>query len=718
MYHLKAPASLRGLLAVFLLFALFTLTPVVSALAAEKSGHSESTPAQPVISEELTVELADIRQDFLGVLVRLRSSLHGALGAIEQFPSDMYNALDREIPKEEVDAWVFGGLASGVIAVLVGLAVAIPFERMTIGRPKTVPPGETELSTDERIAFLLKRAGLWLVGTLILLIVGMIVLEYFGKDHELLHRTALLVLVWFAGVRAARQVFRTIIAPGLAGCRIVSLEDGEARRLMRSLSLFAGVFGLVVIADLWLMLLELPTESRQLFGLALSLVLVLILVLLCIVDRKVVTKAIGWTKGWRGWVARNWWVIAIVYFLITWVVRAVRVLIGDGGGSELVVAPVLLIFAGLGLQGVSRLVLSQMVARSPELLDGQGNRLRDYRDLAHTGSALVIFLIGIAILLEIWGFSFSGTGVGIVLIKAGLIAVFGYLAYQAIAIAIERKLAMEGVIPGVHSADPHGQPLPAGQSRIATLLPLARVFLLSGVFIITAMMVLSELGVQVAPLFAGAGIIGLAIGFGSQQLVHDVMSGAFFLVDDAFRVGEFIDVGSAQGTVEHISIRSFQLRRTNGDLITIPFGGIKQINNLSRDWQVAKQPFKFPLGTDVDKVRKTIKKVGERLLADPELGPKFLVAPKSQGIHSIDSNGVTIRVKFMTKPFDLFVVKRQVYLALTQAFAEAGLELTNNVVTVRLENAPPTLSEADRQAIAGAAAQAIASSGDDKGGKH
>ena len=708
MHISRGSASLRSLPAMVLLIALFLLIPFFSAQAAEKK---PAAPETPVISEQLTVQLADIREDFLGVLVKLRASFHGALGAIEQFPTDMYNALDREIPKEEVDAWVFGGFAAGVIAVLVGLAVAIPFERLTIGRPKRIPPGEVELSTDERIAFLLKRAGLWLVGTLILFVVGLIVLEYFGKDHELLHRTALLVLVWYAGVRAARQVFRTIIAPGLAGCRIVALEDSAAARLMRSLTLFAGFFGLVVVADLWLMLLDLPTESRQLFGLALSLVLVLLLVLLCIVDRKVVTTAIGWTSGWRGWVARNWWIIAIVYFIITWAVRAVRVLIGDGGGSELVVAPVLLVFAGLGLQGICRLIVAQAVDRSPELLDGHGQRLRDYRDLAHTGTALFIFLVGFAILLEIWGFSFTGTGAGIVLIKAGLIALFGYLAYQAIAIAIERKLAMEGAIPGVTALDPHGQPLPPGQSRIATLLPLARVFLLTGVFIITAMMVLSEVGVQVAPLFAGAGIIGLAIGFGSQQLVHDVMSGAFFLVDDAFRVGEFIDVGSAQGTVEHISIRSFQLRRTNGDLITIPFGGIKQINNLSRDWQVAKIPFKFPLGTDVDKIRKTIKKVGERLLADPELGPKFLVPPKSQGIHSIDSNGVTIRVKFMTKPFDLFVVKRQVYLALTQAFAEANLNLVNNVVTVRLENAPPTLSEAEKQAIAAAAASAA--SGDD-----
>ena len=694
-----------------LVLGLFLLLPVTLAHAEETSSRSAAPAEGAVVEHALATDMTEARQDLLSVLTRLRGSLHGALGAIETFPADLRAALDREEPKEEIDAWVSGGLLAGLIAIVAGLVIAIPFERLTVGRPRVVPPGEEALSTNERIAFLLRRGGLWLVGTLIQFVVGLGVLEYLGKDHDLLHRTGLLVLVWFCGVRAARQVFRTVIAPGRPDCRIVSLEDREARGLMRSLTLFAGLFGLVLVADLWLAVLQLPAEPRQLAGLALSLLLVLLLVVLCITDRRVVTRAIGWTRGWGGWLARNWWLIAIVYFLITWVIRGVRVLIGDGGGSELVVVPVLLVFAGLALQGACRLVLAQMIPASPTLRTASGGRLRDFRDLAYTGSALIITLVGIGVMLETWGLSFAGSGAGIVAIKVGLIAIFGYLAYRWIEIAIERKLAMEGAIPGIVTGDPdNDQPLPVGQSRIATLLPLARVFLLTSVIVIVAMMILSELGVQVAPLFAGAGIIGLALGFGSQTLVHDVMSGAFFLVDDAFRVGEYVDVGGAQGTVERISIRSFQLRRTNGDLATIPFGGIKQINNLSRDWQVAKLPFKFPHGTDPEKVRKVIKKVGERLAADPDLGPKFLAPVKSQGVSAIDANGLTIRVKFMTRPADLFIVRRQVFSALTKAFDEAGLQLTNSVVTVRIESATP-LSEAEQTAAAGAAAQASADNG-------
>ncbi len=204
-------------------------------------------------------------------------------------------------------------------------------------------------------------------------------------------------------------------------------------------------------------------------------------------------------------------------------------------------------------------------------------------------------------------------------------------------------------------------PIRTGQSRIATLLPLIRVFVLSIIASLIAMMVLSELGVQVAPLLAGASIFGLAIGFGSQTLVHDVLSGAFFLVDDAFRVGEYVDLGGGiKGTVEKISIRSFQLRHQNGPLHTIQFGNIKQVTNFSRDWALSKIPFQFALGTDIEKVRKIVKRVGQELATDPATAHLFLMPLKSQGVSQVSGNGVTVRVKFMTSPMDTSMATRVV----------------------------------------------------------
>jgi small-conductance mechanosensitive channel len=133
------------------------------------------------------------------------------------------------------------------------------------------------------------------------------------------------------------------------------------------------------------------------------------------------------------------------------------------------------------------------------------------------------------------------------------------------------------------------------------------------------MVVLSELGVNIAPLFAGAGVVGLAVGFGAQTLIRDIFSGAFYLIDDAFRKGEYIDIGSAKGVVEKISIRSMQLRHHRGALTTVPFGEIQQVENFSRDWAVMKLAFRVTYDTDVDKMRKIIKKFGKELLEDEDI---------------------------------------------------------------------------------------------------
>ncbi len=172
------------------------------------------------------------------------------------------------------------------------------------------------------------------------------------------------------------------------------------------------------------------------------------------------------------------------------------------------------------------------------------------------------------------------------------------------------------------------------------------------------MIVLSQLGIDIAPLFAGAGVVGLAVGFGAQTLIRDIFSGAFFLIDDAFRKGEYIDLGSVKGTVEKISIRSMQLRHHNGPLNTVPFGEIKHVKNFSRDWAVMKLAFRVTYDTDVEKMRKLIKKFGESLMQHPDYGPKFLQPVKSQGVTALEDSAMIVRVKFMTRPGDQFELRK------------------------------------------------------------
>jgi moderate conductance mechanosensitive channel len=183
-------------------------------------------------------------------------------------------------------------------------------------------------------------------------------------------------------------------------------------------------------------------------------------------------------------------------------------------------------------------------------------------------------------------------------------------------------------------------------------------------------------------LLAGAGVVGLAIGFGAQTLVKDIISGMFFLLDDAFRVGEYIESGSIRGTVEHISIRSLRLRHHRGALHTIPFGSLDTITNYSRDWVIDKMTVSVTYDTDLDKVKRIIKQIGKELQADPELAPHFIETLKMQGVEQFGDFAIQIRLKMMTKPGEQFVIRRRAYAMIKKAFDANGIEFAFPTVTV------------------------------------
>jgi len=218
------------------------------------------------------------------------------------------------------------------------------------------------------------------------------------------------------------------------------------------------------------------------------------------------------------------------------------------------------------------------------------------------------------------------------------------------------------------------------------------------------LIVLMEFGVNVGPLFAGAGIVGVAVGFGSQALVRDIFAGAFFLFDDAFRKGEYLDVGGVKGTVEKISVRSFQLRHHLGALHTIPFGELQVMTNYSRDWVIMKLPLRVTYDTDVEKVRKLIKKLGVELLDDPVIGDNFIQPLKSQGVIEMQDSAMIIRVKFMTKPGDQWLVRKKVYEEIRALFEREGIRFAHREVTVRLADGKvEDLNDEERKAVTAAA---------------
>ncbi|RVD48891.1 mechanosensitive ion channel family protein, partial [Mesorhizobium sp. M8A.F.Ca.ET.023.02.2.1] len=223
----------------------------------------------------------------------------------------------------------------------------------------------------------------------------------------------------------------------------------------------------------------------------------------------------------------------------------------------------------------------------------------------------------------------------------------------------------------------------ARSGRLRTLLPIFRNVLAVFIAAVAVLTILSGLGVQIAPLIAGAGIFGVAIGFGSQTLVKDVLSGVFYMLDDAFRVGEYIQSGSYKGTVESFSLRSVRLRHHRGPIFTVPFGQLGAIQNMSRDWVMDKMALSITYDSDIDLARRLIKKIGQELAADPEFAADTIEPLKMQGVDSFGDSGIDIRMKLMTKPGGQFGIKRRAFMMIKKAFDENGIKLA--VPTVHVE---------------------------------
>lgn len=287
----------------------------------------------------------------------------------------------------------------------------------------------------------------------------------------------------------------------------------------------------------------------------------------------------------------------------------------------------------------------------------------------------------------------------------------GYIVFHAVRIWIDQRIRDE-VGDEVDTGPAEGEGGGAGATRVATILPLIRNFVLIIIAVAVALILATDFGINVAPLFAGAGIVGLAIGFGSQTLVRDILSGGFFLMDDAFRKGEYIDVGEVKGTVEKISLRSFQLRHHLGMLHTIPFGEISHLTNFSRDWVMMKLPLRLTYDTNIERVRKLIKKLGLALLEDPEIGHKFIQPLKSQGVIQMEDSAMIVRVKFMTHPGEQWVLRKRVFADIRELFEREGIHFAHREVTVRIpgfDEKKDDISEEQMKAI-GAAARRV---GDD-----
>ena len=211
--------------------------------------------------------------------------------------------------------------------------------------------------------------------------------------------------------------------------------------------------------------------------------------------------------------------------------------------------------------------------------------------------------------------------------------------------------------------------------RVETVAALIRSVVSATVWTIAALMALSELGLNLGPLIAGAGILGVAVGFGAQNLVRDFLSGIFMLMEDQYGVGDVIDAGPATGTVESISLRTTRLRDVNGTVWHLPNGHIERIGNKSQVWSRAVLDVDVSYQTDIAHATEVIKRSAQTMCDDKEFSEAILSDPEVWGVENLGMDSVTIRLVLKTAPHDQLKVTRELRARIKAAFDDAGIEI-------------------------------------------
>ncbi|MBL4890696.1 MAG: mechanosensitive ion channel family protein [Rhizobiaceae bacterium] len=657
--------------------------------------------------------------------------------------------------------WLAKAIGIAVFGMLVSGFVGYLFRRRYQDRMKEYYKRIPE-NRAEKIEGLLLRAGVIFINIAIMFVVASIIALILDYDHEPSRATIFIIITSYMSYWVLRAViFFNIIAPDLPNHRMINIKDKDAWAFQKDWRNSMAVVIVALSFCAWMDALGLNKDVHKLFLVSAMLLAVIIFATMILRNKHAISDIIlgagepASKPVWRRIFSQVAPFVGIGYLTIAWIVSSVRTILDWPSADILVAAPIISFVVSLAVYGLVLLIIDRIyLARKTRfeervelahrvevekheleqaaLQQAMENRPEDdeeiiinqvmstteigempvfkpvFKSLLETATGAFIIIAAIGFVLGTWDVNIGEKGNPVTAFMDTLaIAFFAWFLYRAVAAYIDAQMEDEDVGPD-EEEEPSGEMPAHGATRHATLLPLIRNVVVTTIVILTSMVLLSNMGVDIAPLFAGAGVIGLAVGFGAQTLIRDIFSGGFFLFDDAFRKGEYIELDNIRGTVEKISLRSFQLRHHNGPLHTVPFGEIKQLTNYSRDWVMMKLPLRVTYDTDVERVRKLVKKLGQKLLENEEIGDMFLQPLKSQGVYKMEDSAMIIRVKFMAKPGDQFIMRKHVYAEIRDLFEREGIKFAHKEVTVRIAEEPTRkLDDIAKTAIAAGAAQAV-----------
>jgi len=712
---IKALYSLLVMLLVLTVFpALAADTSAETAVQAEDSQGAERA-AKTV--EEAKAAVADLSTENKKILTQWLHMLDrdgdgdigdaGVLAYAPQLPHDLAKIFESSAAGEQKVGFS-GVLLRTIVAIVFGYAVVWLiqlFLRKKLARfDEQLPPGTDSLTLLwVGVVHAIPRFVAILLFAIVATSIFLFLAGSIGVKGRMFFQMVLGTILIFMMTAALSRIF---FSP--ADSRVRPLEIGTelAKPLFRASYISLGMLfsGLLVIRLFQELGAQHQTVSWVVIILGSAVILTYIALVFSLkqpVADAMLSQVEKLEGGWvRKQLAGFWHILALIYLLLVWFFWLGQNLTGASGQKGAFIVSMFVIPLYFILSYGGRAMISSSVEAlnlghidEDEFIEGteeaeKEQRRRDKRELisrqVHKTFKAVLFGVLLLWFLSLWGVRIPFAGTALQAVFESLFAVaLALIAWHFASNYITRKL--EESLPETEEKEEDFDDEFSGaaqRGRSHTLLPLLRKVIGSVLVVMVLLIVISSLGVNIAPLLAGAGVVGLAVGFGAQKLVSDVLSGFFFLLDDAFRVGEYIQAGSIRGTVESITLRNVMLRHHLGMLQVVPHSDLGAITNYMRGGIVIKFPLEFPYDTDIDKVRKIIKKVGIAMLEDEELADDFILPLKSQGVHEITNSVMVIRVKFTAKPGKQFVIKREAFRRITEALNAKGIYYAHRKVIV------------------------------------
>ncbi|MGL4967892.1 MAG: mechanosensitive ion channel family protein [Inquilinus sp.] len=654
-----------------------------------EKGLVTQPPAPPVAANPIETDEGTLMAE------RVRETLGEVPKVLGGYPdvwtdlSGLPTRLDRTIAGGR-GPWAYLGLLA--ITVAAALLAEAGVRRFFLAKRNVIAQQFAAAGGPWRVAALALLEGLAVVA--LWMVVHLALGAFFAKSGAQT-RFAAIVLTGLVTWRMFMLLFRLFLRPDLAEVRIAPVTDESAHRLVR---LFELAVLVAIVARSWVRVLISPDAIAA----AMLTNSVAVLAIFIFVVFRARGDLCSWFlglidedargRGVKAALARRWHWIALPILIVLGLARAYDAVsdlfeVPDGAILTLEILVGLLLAETL-LSFVVRSHRASALARSGRPKSG---RLLPFLIRAVRAA---IWVMAAAVLVRTWAVDVLSlvdekgwNELSRAWTTTVVTALLAYFAWEAVHFVTERR--SDRPKPGASGQEAEVGQAPVNATRLETLAPILRVALGIVIFMTAALTILASLGVSITPFIAGASVFGLAISFGSQTLVHDIVSGLFYLADDAFRVGEYIDCGKAKGTVEGFTLRSIRLRHQSGQIHTVPFGQLGQITNFSRDWSTLKFNLRLTRDTDLDKLRKVTKKVGLVMLEDPELKDDFLEPLKLQGVADIADNATVMRFKITVRPIRPAYIQREAMKRLIAAFKEAGIEFAGATVPVPPVGGPP-----------------------------